>query len=79
MIRRSDTTAEDIDIAMKLGDDYPMGPIELMNYIGLDTSKFITDGYGKKYYYDEPTFQTYSVINKLVSEGKLSRKIDVSF
>ncbi|CAF0978981.1 unnamed protein product [Rotaria sordida] len=45
MIRRSDTTAEDIDIAMKLGDDYPMGPIELMNYIGLDTSKFITDGW----------------------------------
>lgn len=29
---------------MKLGAGYPMGPIELMDYVGLDTSKFIMDG-----------------------------------
>lgn len=35
---------EDIDIAMKLGAGYPMGPFELADYVGLDTMKFIIDG-----------------------------------
>lgn len=35
---------EDIDIAMKLGAGYPMGPFELCDYVGLDTVKFIIDG-----------------------------------
>lgn len=29
---------------MKLGAGYPMGPFELLDYVGLDTSKFIMDG-----------------------------------
>lgn len=35
---------EDIDIAMKLGAGYPMGPFELADFVGLDTIKFILDG-----------------------------------
>lgn len=35
---------EDVDIAMKLGAGYPMGPFELADYVGLDTIKFIMDG-----------------------------------
>lgn len=35
---------EDIDIAMKLGAGYPMGPFELSDFVGLDTIKFILDG-----------------------------------
>lgn len=31
----------DIDTAMRLGAGHPMGPFELMDYIGLDTMKFI--------------------------------------
>lgn len=29
---------------MKLGAGYPMGPFELADYVGLDTTKFIIDG-----------------------------------
>lgn len=29
---------------MKLGAGYPMGPFELIDYVGLDTTKFIMDG-----------------------------------
>ena len=29
---------------MKLGAGYPMGPFELLDYVGLDTMKFILDG-----------------------------------
>ena len=39
-----DATPEDIDTAMKLGAGYPMGPFELSDYVGLDTTKFIFDG-----------------------------------
>ncbi|KPP58195.1 hydroxyacyl-coenzyme A dehydrogenase, mitochondrial-like [Scleropages formosus] len=35
---------EDIDVAMKLGAGYPMGPFELHDYVGLDTLKSIIDG-----------------------------------
>ena len=39
-----DTEPRDIDIGMKLGAGYPMGPFELLDYVGLDTTKFIMDG-----------------------------------
>lgn len=39
-----DAFKEEIDIAMKLGTGYPMGPLELSDYVGLDTLKFIGDG-----------------------------------
>jgi 3-hydroxyacyl-CoA dehydrogenase len=39
-----DATVQDIDTAMKLGAGYPMGPFELLDYIGLDTHKLVADG-----------------------------------
>ena len=39
-----DADPHDIDTAMKLGAGYPMGPFELLDYVGLDTTKFILDG-----------------------------------
>ena len=39
-----DATPRDVDLAMKLGAGMPMGPFELADYVGLDTSKYIVDG-----------------------------------
>uniref|UniRef100_A0A3P9N1X6 Hydroxyacyl-CoA dehydrogenase n=1 Tax=Poecilia reticulata TaxID=8081 RepID=A0A3P9N1X6_POERE len=64
---------EDIDIGMKLGAGYPMGPFELSDYVGLDTIKFITDGWREKEP-DNPLFAPSDLLNKLVSEGKLGKK-----
>ena len=44
MAERGDATPEDIDTAMKLGAGYHMGPFELADYVGLDTTKFIVEG-----------------------------------
>lgn len=44
MLSRGDATAQDIDTAMKLGAGHPMGPLELCDYVGLDTQKLIMDG-----------------------------------
>lgn len=78
MIERGDATAEDIDTAMKLGAGFPMGPIELLDYVGLDTSKFITDGLEKRYP-EEASFRTSGLVTKLVSEGKFGRKSGAGF
>ncbi|XP_014905429.1 hydroxyacyl-coenzyme A dehydrogenase, mitochondrial isoform X1 [Poecilia latipinna] len=70
---RGHGSKEDIDIAMKLGAGYPMGPFELSDYVGLDTIKFITDGWREKEP-DNPLFAPSDLLNKLVAEGKLGKK-----
>ncbi|CAN9510315.1 unnamed protein product [Ophioblennius macclurei] len=75
---RGHGSKEDIDIAMKLGAGYPMGPFELADYVGLDTVKFIIDGWCEK----DPTnplFESNAYLNKLVAEGKFGRKTGEGF
>ena len=78
MIERGDATAEDIDTAMKLGSGLKMGPLELADYTGLDTLKFVIDGWSKLFP-DEPLFRQSSLLNKLVAEGKVGRKTGEGF
>ncbi|XP_055942704.1 hydroxyacyl-coenzyme A dehydrogenase, mitochondrial-like [Argiope bruennichi] len=78
MLERGDATARDIDTAMKLGAGYPMGPFELLDYVGLDTTLFILEGWQEKYP-DNPLFQPSEMLKKLVSEGKLGMKTGEGF
>ncbi|KAE9555975.1 hypothetical protein FO519_000831 [Halicephalobus sp. NKZ332] len=78
MAERGDASMKDIDIAMKLGTGYPMGPFELADYVGLDTLQFIIDGWLKNYP-DEPAFKRCEMLAKLVNEGKLGRKTGEGF
>ncbi|ESN98124.1 hypothetical protein HELRODRAFT_185875 [Helobdella robusta] len=78
MLERGDATARDIDTAMKLGSGHPMGPIELVDYIGLDTCKFALDGWHQKEP-NNPTYRPIAMLDKLVSEGKLGVKTGAGF
>jgi len=78
MYERGDASTKDIDTAMKLGAGYPMGPFELADYVGLDTCKFIIDGWRSKYPND-PTFKESPLLNKLVAEGKFGKKSGEGF
>lgn len=78
MLCLGDASPQDIDIAMKLGAGYPMGPIELADYVGHDTSLNITEGWHKKFP-DNPLFQPCDSVRKLVNEGKLGRKSGEGF
>lgn len=64
--------AEDIDLSMKLGCNFPMGPLELADFVGLDTCLAITEvlhhGLGEDKYRPCP------LLRKYVEAGKLGRK-----
>lgn len=78
MAERGDASKEDIDLAMKFGAGYPMGPFQLADYVGLDTTQFILNGWHQKYP-DEPLFKPVKVLDQLVSEGKLGVKSGEGF
>uniref|UniRef100_A0A914MD45 3-hydroxyacyl-CoA dehydrogenase n=1 Tax=Meloidogyne incognita TaxID=6306 RepID=A0A914MD45_MELIC len=78
MFDRGDASKEDIDLAMKLGAGYPMGPFQLSDYVGLDTTQFIVKGWHEKYP-NEPLFQPIATLDKLVAEGKLGVKSGEGF
>ncbi len=67
---------EGIDTIMKLGANQPMGPLELADFIGLDTCLEILDilraGMGEK-------FSPCPLLRKMVGEGRLGRKSGEGF
>lgn len=78
MLERGDASARDIDTAMKLGAGYPMGPIELSDYVGLDTTHHILKGWNEKYPND-PLFKPIKLLDKLVAEKKFGVKSGEGF
>lgn len=78
LLERGDASARDIDTAMKLGAGYPMGPIELADYVGLDTTNHILEGWHAKYPND-PLFQPIPMLQKLVKDGKYGIKSGEGF
>jgi len=78
LFERGVASKEDIDTAMKLGAGYPMGPFELLDYVGLDTTKFILDGWSQTDP-NEKLFKPSALLNKLVAEGKLGNKTGEGF
>jgi len=78
MLERGDASARDIDIGMKLGAGHPMGPFELADYVGLDVTKFIIDGWHKKFP-ENPLFNPSPLLDKLIAEKKLGIKTGEGF
>ncbi|MHC4263629.1 MAG: 3-hydroxyacyl-CoA dehydrogenase family protein [Planctomycetota bacterium] len=78
MLERGDASKEDIDAAMQLGCGYPMGPLTLTDYVGLDTTLKILEGWVERYP-NEPAFAIPAILQQKVAEGKLGRKTGEGF
>jgi 3-hydroxybutyryl-CoA dehydrogenase len=70
LVERGVASPEDIDNAVKLGLNHPMGPLRLLDLIGLDVFLNSMKNMGKT-----PT----QLVKKMVSEGKLGRKSGEGF
>ncbi|MCC8028440.1 MAG: NAD(P)-binding domain-containing protein [Lachnospiraceae bacterium] len=70
-------SAEDIDAAMKLGANHPMGPLQLGDYIGLDICLAIMEViYAET---GDTKYRPAPLLRKMVRAGKLGCKTGVGF
>ena len=71
MLEEGIATAEDIDKALKLGLNHPMGPFEMVDLVGLDARlnnlRYLHQTLGE-------TYRPSPLLEKLVAEGRLGRK-----
>jgi 3-hydroxybutyryl-CoA dehydrogenase len=65
-------SVEDIDKAMQLGCGYPMGPLTLLDFVGLDTTYFIANIMFEEY--REKRFAPPPLLKQMVLAGRLGRK-----
>ena len=76
MLMEGVASAEDIDKAMKLGLNHPMGPLELADLVGLDTRlrnmEYLHQTLGEKY-------RPCPLLTKYVKAGRLGRKSGAGF
>ena len=68
---------EDIDKAMVLGCGYPMGPFTLLDFVGLDTTYYITHVMFDEY--REKRFASPALLRKMVLAGRYGRKTGAGF
>jgi 3-hydroxybutyryl-CoA dehydrogenase len=77
MLEQGVASVKDIDTAMELGYNHPMGPLKLTDHVGLDIRLNIAE-----YLYRElgsETFRPPEVLRRLVNEGKLGKKTGEGF
>lgn len=77
MCERGTATVDAIDVAMRGGCNFPMGPFALLDLVGLDTALAILDAL-----YDEfrdPAYAACPTLRRKVSAGQLGRKSGTGF
>ena len=70
-------TRDDIDTAMKGGCNFPMGPLELLDLVGLDTSLSIIEALHAAF--GDANYEPAPMLAELVAAGKLGRKSGAGF
>lgn len=70
-------SAEDIDTAMKLGANQPMGPLALGDLIGLDVCLAIMEVFQSET--GDPKYRPHPLLRKMVRAGALGRKTGTGF
>jgi len=77
MVEQDVASPRDIDTAMELGYNHPMGPLRLTDLVGLDVRLNIAEYFYRKLGSD--TFRPPEILRQMVSEGKLGKKSGEGF
>jgi 3-hydroxybutyryl-CoA dehydrogenase len=70
-------SAEDIDAGMRLGANHPMGPLELADFVGLDTTKYVADVLFEEF--KDPAYASPPLLTRMVEAGFHGRKTGRGF
>jgi 3-hydroxybutyryl-CoA dehydrogenase len=73
IVQEGVATKEDVDKAVKLGLNYPMGPFELMDLTGVDICKFVAD-YFYKELNKEGKWVAPTLLKNMIRANRLGRK-----
>jgi 3-hydroxybutyryl-CoA dehydrogenase len=68
---------EDVDKAVKLGLNWPMGPLQLLDYVGLDTTLNITQVFMQEF--QDSKYRPSPLLREMVRAGLLGRKSGKGF
>jgi 3-hydroxybutyryl-CoA dehydrogenase len=68
---------DDIDTGMKLGCGYPMGPFELLDYVGLDTTLYAAEAIYREY--PDPAYAPPTLLRRMVQAGRYGMKTGKGF
>ncbi len=68
---------EDIDKAVKLGLNWPMGPLQLLDYVGLDTTFNITQVFMEEF--QDSKYRASPLLREMVRAGMMGRKSGKGF
>ena len=77
MLEAGTATRDDIDTAMKGGCNFPMGPLALLDLVGLDTSLSILDALYEEF--KDPNYAAMPLLRRMVAAGQLGRKSGAGF
>jgi 3-hydroxybutyryl-CoA dehydrogenase len=77
MLENQTATRDDIDTAMKGGCNFPMGPLALLDLVGLDTSLAILDALYAEF--ADPNYAAVPLLRRMVVAGHLGRKSGQGF
>ena len=77
MLEEGFATREDIDAAVHLGLGHPLGPLQLLDLIGLDTALYVADVLFEEF--KEPLFAPPPLLKRMVTAGHLGRKSGKGF
>jgi 3-hydroxybutyryl-CoA dehydrogenase len=77
MLESGFASAEDIDLGMVLGCAHPMGPLRLIDLIGLDTTHAVADSLYAEF--KEPHFAPPPLLSRMTQAGLLGRKSGQGF
>ena len=77
MVEQGVASARDIDTAMELGYNHPMGPLRLTDLVGLDVRLHIAEYLHGKL--GSEAFRAPDILRRMVSEGKLGKKSGEGF
>jgi 3-hydroxybutyryl-CoA dehydrogenase len=77
MLEAGTANRDDIDTAMKGGCNFPMGPLALLDLVGLDTSLSILDALYAEF--RDPNYAAMPLLRRMVAAGQLGRKTSLGF